>query len=206
MVFNKKAKPLHRQLPLHRTMYLHILDKYGHRVALINTRKGLSYDDAALLVPHIVNRDYERRTAAHRDYLALPGKPAPYGQPLPPDRFHGVGVLSAHSNLNALPRFTGSGEVKGADIPKQIRGQALIDYIGQLTQASGAERRAPSEPPRGGGRRADAWTSETAPRRASKVSAAIKERAHELRARGISWRKLAAMVGINQSTLRLALS
>jgi hypothetical protein len=46
-------------------------------------------------------------------------------------------VLSKHANLTALPRFAGSGEIKAADIPKQIRGEALLDCL-DTDQPSGS--------------------------------------------------------------------
>lgn len=150
------------------TMYLHILDHAGHRLALLNTRKRLDHSEHAELVSSLG------------------------------DQFRGVGVLSAHANLNQLPRFAGSGEIKTEHIPKQLRGAAFNDYLAALTRIAAPITKT--------GNLAPAWSSETCPRRVSKVTAEQRDSAAKLRGQGVTWRKVGEMVGLDQSTLRRAIS
>ena len=175
-------------------MYLHILDKAGKTVAILNTLQRLSHLERADLVWQHQNPRYFDQMEALRAFLALPGETSPLVRRSPPDRFQGVGVLSPHKNLNRLPRFTGSGEIKVADIPKKLRGEELFAFLDGLTKIG--------KPPEKSGSLQPAWDGKTNPRRTSKVTAAQRELASTLRSQGVTWRKVGAMVGVNHSTLQ----
>ena len=175
-------------------MYLHILNKFGKTLTVLNTRQRLSLRERADLVYGHQNPLYFEQMEALRVFLALPGEQSRLVRRSPPDRFQGVGVLSPHKNLNAMPRFSGSGEIKVADIPKKLRGEELFDYLDTLTRIDGPEIKT--------GNLVPAWDGKTNPRRVSKVTAAQRELAATLRGQGVTWRKVGEIVGVNHSTLQ----
>jgi hypothetical protein len=109
----------------------------------------------------------------------------------------GVGVRSAHRDLNKLPRFVGSGAILTEHVPETLRDEALLACLDRLTSTK--------LPPTRSANLAPARTAMTRPTKSRKVSADQQEAATKLRTQGLAWRKVAGMVGVNQTTLRDAM-
>jgi hypothetical protein len=113
-----------------------------------------------------------------------------------------VGVLTRPGlDLNNLPRFAKTGEIKGYAIPKQLRGHQLAVYIYNLQKG----RPQNANLKRTGLRKAPNWSAETRPNKPRKISDEVIERSLELRAQGVMWREIARITKTNFEGIRSAI-
>lgn len=176
--------------------YLHILNHAGRTQAVLNTRQKITPRQRADLVYSLQNPTYPQEMNAYRVYMSLPGKPDRFTRRVYPEQFQGVGVLSNHKDLNKIPRFTDSGQIKKEDIPVQIRGEELFYYLDKMVHKDGPPHSPENLTP---------WTSLTCPRKASSVTQEQRSWAKDLREQGVTLRKVADMTGIPFGSLQKVL-
>ena len=109
--------------------------------------------------------------------------------------YDGVGVLSSHSNLDRLPRFIDSGQIKKEDVPIQLRGEELFAYLEAMVNK-------PAPKPQPGNLKP--WTRSSCPIKVSSNPATAEQMtwAKDLLGQGLSWRKTAKKVGVPAGSLQ----
>jgi hypothetical protein len=113
-----------------------------------------------------------------------------------------VGVLTRPGlDLNNLPRFAKTGEIKAYAIPKQLRGRQLSIYIHNLQKG----RPQNANLKRTGLRKAPNWTAQTRPNKPRTIADEVVERALELRAKDVIWREIARITKTNLEGIRSAI-
>lgn len=159
-------------------MYIHILDHHGEVQSVLNTRRKLSNFELAdlLYTPH--NPAYIKDRASGR---------------ASPEEFKGVGVLSTFKDLNKIPRFSTTGQIKTEHIPVQIRGQQLLDFLNNMTKKTSPINKAEN---------LTSWTESTRPIKPQSATTEQISWAASLRLQGVTFRKVAELVGIPFGSLQ----
>ena len=174
------------------TTYLHILNHAGATQAVLNTRQHITPETQASLVSSLQNPTFTQEVISYKAYMASSGTPDKFTTRGHPEEFQGVGILSSHSNLNKLPRFTDSGQIKKEDIPIQIRGKELFAYLEKMVKKVKPPTRTGNLTP---------WTQATRPSKISSVTPEQLSQAVTLKGQGVSHRKIAGMTAIPYGSL-----
>jgi hypothetical protein len=173
-------------------MYLHLLTHSGKTLKVLNTRQRLTTLERADMTCSLLNPTYAQEMNAHRAYMALPGKPDRFTRRVHPVECTGVGVLSTSKKLNQLSRFEGNGQIKASEIPTQLRGEVLLDYLDQMVGKSGPPCKAEN---------LKSWVKGSCPVKVSSVTDEQVTWAKALKAQGVSLRKSSELTGIPLSSL-----
>lgn len=119
-----------------------------------------------------------------------------------------VGVLSNYKDVFKadFKRRKDNGEILLSDLPQRLDTEALLAYLEQLAERLQKKRKCPNIHPNSLAnlKQSARFTSENRPNKPRIVQDEQVKKAHELREKGLSWKSIGDLLGLNVSTIRSA--